>query len=303
MMFRTAAAKIAKAISCLFRRRKRASSSAPISKYNPTAVLESLERWSMLATGIILVGILCEMVAEVWFRHADESLCELSARLAASFLVGAGLAIEVFQISRAIVHTRAEKHAADKEVSAANSRVATARREAAEANERASLADERAAEANKLAEEANRDAKQAQLALETYREPRTLTPDQGEALAATLRAFVPMTFDVWLSVADREFFALTDLLGITAIWAGWEWVDPPSGVMHGQKMVSIGGAWLDVEIAFRFDAPDKVRDAANVFADGLTQAGIAANSRMLNVHVIGEGASRAAIHIRIGRKT
>jgi len=104
-------------------------SSNAAAKKNPTAALESLERWSARAAAIIFVGIALEAWETIHFQKPTESNWEIAAILIADAAVGAGLIIEIVCILRAIVETRREKRESDEKISVADRAAAEAKRE------------------------------------------------------------------------------------------------------------------------------------------------------------------------------
>lgn len=121
-------------ISCLWRRLIHFSSNAKSN--DPTAALESLERWSFGATIVILLGIVLEGWNTLYFWNPTETVGDILSKLIADALIGIGLLVEAICIVRAIFTTRREKQESDEKVSAANERAANAQKEAAEARER-----------------------------------------------------------------------------------------------------------------------------------------------------------------------
>jgi hypothetical protein len=110
---------------------------------NPSAALESLERWSAIATLVILVGIVIDALVVIWFRKPDETIFEMLAKIVADVLIGIGLIIEFFCILHAIVETRKEKQESDERVAEANARAKSAELEIARLKAPRSLSEER----------------------------------------------------------------------------------------------------------------------------------------------------------------
>jgi hypothetical protein len=100
-------------------------------KNDPHQRLESLERWSRRAKLWILLGIVIELGALIWFSHGWwERLWGITANV----LIGVGLAAEYVVIGRAIIAGREAQQESDE-------RVATAEARGAEANAKARAAE------------------------------------------------------------------------------------------------------------------------------------------------------------------
>ncbi|HZK92016.1 MAG TPA: hypothetical protein VFC56_17890 [Stellaceae bacterium] len=110
------------------------SSNTPQSSNNdPSAVLESLEKWSFWATVAILVGIVLEAWDTIHFAKPDDTFADIVAKLIADALIGIGLLVEAICIIRAIFETRREKRESDEKIAEANARAEEARERTAQA--------------------------------------------------------------------------------------------------------------------------------------------------------------------------
>jgi hypothetical protein len=86
-------------------------------------------------------------------------------------------------------------------------------------------AGERAAEAEARASEANARALEAKVALERFKAPRLLTPDQQQEVARKISSFRNTPFDMSVTVGDPEALTLVLLIGNALQSAGWKWVE------------------------------------------------------------------------------
>lgn len=168
----------------------------------------------------------------------------------------------------------------------------------------------RAEAKTRLTEALNRAA-HAEEELIKFRARRSISPEAMKEISESLKSFAPMRFDICVSSPDQEYFGLLDQIMLVCLWAGWEWIDWPilggvlyasTAVRHGGKHIGVGGAFLNVTIGHRFDAPPETRGAAEAFAAALFKSGVGAAAETLSA-----GAptiwDAQTVHIRIGRKT
>lgn len=203
---------------------------APIRNGNPSAALESLERWSAIATLVIFAGIALEFWATIHFQRPDETNWEVAAKLFADFCIGSGLIVEVVCILRAIVEGRREKSESDKKVAEANERAAVALREAEK--------------------------------IKAYASWRTLSNEERGALKLSLEKSGPPA-SVWLTVLanDPESLYFAQQFSIpfrAAQWqVGFRFASYATGIMTGILVPEVQESWLEEMKVVR----GRVRDA------------------------------------------
>jgi hypothetical protein len=95
-------------------------------KKDPHQRLESLERWSARATIWILIGILVEIGAQLWFPHDP---WERLWGIVANGAIGIGLAVEYVVIGRAIIAGREAQTESDEKIAASEARAGEAQLE------------------------------------------------------------------------------------------------------------------------------------------------------------------------------
>jgi len=241
---------------------------APSNNHDPSASLESLERWSFWATIVIILGIVLEALDTVHFAKSDDTLGDIVLKLVADVLVGIGLLIEAVCIVRAIVETRREKRESDEKVAEANKAAGEARQHAAFSLATAATANAQAAAANKRAEELRRDNLELQASLRprrfSFRGWVTGDPRQTETIYEGLKPHAE-TIALIQSVPDFEAQQFARDLAGTLAAHGWK----PRIVMHDEShfpdLALPEGLWL-------FPLTKSVEPASTALWNALIQA-------------------------------
>lgn len=184
---------------------------APIKSGNPSAALESLERWSAFATVAIFIGIAFEAWTTIHFQKSDETNLEVAAKLFADFCIGSGLLVEVVCILRTIVESRREKAESDSKVAEAYERVAQLEFESGYTQERIAMATERAA---KTELETQR--------LKTEFAWRQLPEEQEMLLRHELRELRGASVMIWHFINDPESQNFAEDIAAIFRLAGWQ---------------------------------------------------------------------------------
>ncbi len=237
-----------RARASFWRRLTRRSSSAPINNnIDPSAALESLDTWSLRATVIILAGIVIEGWAAVHFWSEPPTLAKLIWKILADLLVGGGLLVEVVCIPRAIVWTRREKEASDRQI--------------AEANRQAKEAEARAAEAIAKAEE----ERTARLKIEERLASRWISFEQQDIIADAIGKFPATHAEVFQCGDNPEVALIAARLANVLLASGWktQLFPPVTGL----------GAITGILISVR---DSDSRDAANALTSTLRRIGLGA---------------------------
>jgi len=152
--------------------------------------------------------------------------------------------------------------------------------DAAQAIERAAQLEKEAAEAkaaiadaNARVVEATQKALEAQLALEQFKAPRNLTPEQQDRIASKIKEFSGVQFALSIS-ADNESYQLMKLIRAAVEKAGWIWA-APFGLVHnadGQAAISLQSG-VKIQIAPSRDGTG-FGTAAVKLAAALTDEGV-----------------------------
>ena len=170
-----------------------------------------------------------------------------------------------------------------------------------ESNERIALLVVQGDQLRKDTAEATARAAEAQLALEKFKAPRTLTAAAQGRLKATLNSFAGTIFDIGIGpMGDPEPLYLARSIHLALSAANWTQVgwtgggqtytEPP---MPSLGVTTVSNVIVDVHPNWW----PKFKDAAEAFAGALNAEGIdaVADSQPTSINT-------EAIHIRIGRK-
>jgi outer membrane murein-binding lipoprotein Lpp len=162
------------------------------------------------------------------------------------------------------------------------------------------------ASVNAQAAEANRRAAEAQLALEKFKAPRTLTPEQRGRIVDKLKQFSGTEYDITVSSADPEildFVFKVELVLSTAGWIELDWKGTGEGLRRtqGQKIIREGVSVIDVKIGVMVDQPLKLFEFAQALSDALEAEGVTAAAERHIRHEM-SSTNANAIHILIGRQ-
>lgn len=217
-------------------------------------------------------------------------------------LVGALLAGVVCTVLIVWMGIVKERHWEDEKRYSAE-RIALNEKETTRAIAESDKAKEGAALANERAAEANARALEAQLALEKYKTPRSLSSEQQARITAKMKAFAGTPFD-FLIQADPEPIGLMEQIGTALSASGLVWEPWRSGV-YGTPVFNPPGLPQTGIIAtsglmIQIDNSKAPQWGAAVVAlkDALLAEGVEAEARGIT-----DGSDPPnAIHIYIGRK-
>jgi hypothetical protein len=167
-------------------------------------------------------------------------------------------------------------------------------------------AKERTATLEQETARANAKALEAQLALEKFKSPRTLSLPQKATITGKLSHFKGIKFDMSALVGDPEALTLVGPIVDALKAAEWEWVEfnPPNGpfmtVYSVPGLPNIGQiAWTNVIILVGQAKSTDYGDAAKVLAEVLNDANINAHFQVGDRPDI---PNHDTIHVLVGRK-
>jgi hypothetical protein len=162
------------------------------------------------------------------------------------------------------------------------------------------------ASANQQAAQANERAAKAQLALEKFKAPRTLTPEQRGRIVDKLKPFSGTEYDITISESDPEILSFVLTLERVLSTAGWtelDWKGTGEALIRGgkQPLIRLGVSISNVVIGAHFDQPPKLFEFALALSDALEAEGVTATAQRHIGHEM-SSTNANAIHIMIGRK-
>jgi hypothetical protein len=154
--------------------------------------------------------------------------------------------------------------------------------------------------------EANERAVQAALALEKFKAPRTIVPEQGARIIAAVKGFAGTSFDMAVIQGDPEatYFLrqLANILG-TASWTWVEFNHPSGPFMTVAKFPDTPNfgylARLGISIEMHSEKAAEFSGAAKALADALNAEGITAATGNEPTQDI---PNHDAMHIIVGKK-
>jgi hypothetical protein len=149
---------------------------------------------------------------------------------------------------------------------------------------------------------ANARALEAQLALEKYRAPRSLTVEQQNRISEKLRPLGVVQFDAAVIHTDAETHYLLDMITPALAATGWTQVDwgNDSSVLKRPGKPDVGEwAATNVIIAVPNELISRLGTAANQLAAALTEEGIPAQAQDAQGMVV---KNHDVLHLLIGRK-
>jgi hypothetical protein len=214
-------------------------------------------------------------------KFADERIvaneAETKRAIADSDIAKAGTA----KAGERIAELTTQSEQLRKDTAEANKEAARANEGAGKANERAALLEVSAeqsradiAKANERAAEANARAAEAKLALEKFKAPRTLLPEQQERISEALKHFAGMKFDGAWSSIDGEIDFLFTSLEDALKRAGWDSVsfEGPGNIFGraGRSSVGMANAY-GVVIAVNFEKNSELVDPALALLKALSE--------------------------------
>ena len=156
--------------------------------------------------------------------------------------------------------------------------------------------------AKKGAAEANARALEAQLALQRFKAPRTLTIEQQAAISNKLCEFTGTRFDAAVIRSDPETYRLLDMIEAPLTAAGWTQVNwgNNDAVLKRSGKPDVGEwAATNVIIAVPHDLIPQLWMAAASLAAALTEANIPAQAQDAKGMTV---KNNDVLHLLIGRK-
>lgn len=176
----------------------------------------------------------------------------------------------------------------------------------AEADLRVLNVEQTVADSKKATAEAIARATEAQLALETFKAPRTLTPEQIGRIVDKLKQFSGTEYDITVSSIDPEIldFVLTlELVLSTAGWKELDWEGNAEKHIRGgkQPLIREGASVTNVLIGVQQDRPPKLFEFALALSAALEAEGVTATAKTLISHAM-SSTNANAIHVMVGRK-
>jgi hypothetical protein len=256
-----------------------------------------------VSTGIVFVGCIGEFIAEFTRISQRENIRHTVARLSLALVI-AGIAgelcatVKTSQLSGQII-AYVEQNAADAKTSAdsaadaskrasdaageAESLAHSARQEAdsfakdiVSAKNQAALAESHLAEARRSAAEADAKAVAAARDLANYEAPRTLTDQQAQNIAATLKPFGQQEFEVIPYWDSKESMGIAQRIAdILVGLAGWK-LEQPTG------FTALMGGLIGVKVDIHPLADANSNGAAKALVTVLNQNGIEAKLEIEN---------------------
>jgi hypothetical protein len=272
---------------------------------NLDTLQRTLDFWEIvgdISTGIVVLGLVGEYVAEFWIkvRHTlKERLAKISILVLILGVTGELVSHKkASRISGQIVAVL-NKTAADANGKAglAEERTASLEREAANATEQAAKANERAAEANRVAEA----ERLARLKIEDRLADRRLTAEQQKVLADKLRAYPGMQGTLLYSADSHEVAEISKQLLAVFKNAGWTF-----GIFVGSDpRRAVSGILVEIPA----DAGPATRIAAKTLVDSLAAENLYVTGpeigevKSVSGTWLGTGSpSNATIRLTIGKK-
>jgi hypothetical protein len=156
---------------------------------------------------------------------------------------------------------------------------------------------------------ANARAKEAELALEQFKAPRTISPEQQSKLVSELKLFAGTEFDASTSVENTEQLRL--LVSLTEILskAGWKQIDwkyavpgIPTYKAGNPTSPDIGSAATDnIDVQVHRESIERLKPAADALARVLNAIGIKANAPVIDRNTQNTG-NVQALHLIVGHK-
>ena len=148
--------------------------------------------------------------------------------------------------------------------------------------------------------EANARAVEAQLALEKYKAPRSLSPLQQSAITEAMSPFAGVGF-VFSVQTDPEPIALMEQIGKVLTDAKWQWLPAEGPIVWtspGKPQASII-AFSGISIQIDDSLTAQVGPAVIALNEALNEVGIESSTKRI---VDGTEPVRTAIHIYVGKK-
>jgi hypothetical protein len=179
----------------------------------------------------------------------------------------------------------------------------TLQRDIARLSRDADIAKGQIAEADARAAEANRKAVEAAVALEKFRTPRSLSPEQQASIIKKMRSFAGKSFDIAINNAGPEPLILAEIIEAVLKSAGWtqlNWGNDPGDTFFARSQLpNLGISFgYGIVIATEESKSSELLSAAQALASALTAEGVAATAQP----PVNRNNNVNAIHIMVGIK-
>lgn len=263
------------------------------------AAVSLCESSAVYCGGVVFLGLIVEVIIAV-MHPSYNSLWEQWGSVFADVLVASGVLGEILFSARSNTCQGELIRRSNVKLQEAHTIAILADGRASSARSSADSAHVELAKANARAAEANQKALEASLALEMFRAPRALSPEQQSRISNELKQFAGTTFDI-ASGNNKEQLKLVDKIEEAIIAAGWVANDWPAGIVIsrvGKRNVGMAaetGVSVQVEMAHK----DALLPIAKLLAEALTVEGIAARAEFV---AIAQTNNPSAIHIVVGEK-
>jgi hypothetical protein len=153
---------------------------------------------------------------------------------------------------------------------------------------------------------AQKDAADSKIALEKFKAPRELTPEQRGRIVDKLKKFSGTEYDIAISDSEPEILGLVlavELVLSTAGWTELDWKGTGQALIRGgkQPLIRLGVTIANVLIVVLTDQPPKFFELALALSDALKAEGVDATAGEFGSHAM-SSTNANAIHLLIGRK-
>ncbi len=210
------------------------------------------------------------------------------------------IALAVSLASSFVLYKVADKtqSESDQKIAEATARGEEAKAEVAKANEHAKVLEKGIVDANVRAEEAKADAAKAKLALERFKAPRSLSPEQQGQIIDAVKGFAGQQFAGLVAGSVTDAWPLWAELHKILSAAGWVGM-PPAGLAVGDPPAGVPvSPGKGVTVVVPTDDLQTLIPATNALISALNSEGIATTG----AHTTGPQIRPKIIVIEIGTK-
>ena len=208
--------------------------------------------------------------------NADAAQSLSSAKQAEANLAGANSRAEEARANAAKAYARSDE----------------AKAESAKSLERATEAQRHLAESNERAAHAEQESAEAKLALEKFKAPRVLSPQEQQVIASRVSKFVGQEYSVTTFWDLKEPLAFSNQLHHVLQAAGWKYIPP------GEGGAFLLGGIAGVQVWVHPDADLPVKEAATALISALEEIGQNPTLKLQNP----KNAKDNKINLNIGTK-
>jgi hypothetical protein len=214
---------------------------------------------------------------KVFMWNVSEPIADLLFNISSATLIVGGLLVFVGTIG-SITMSAAKEYFTNERIAANEAATERAKADAEIAREGAIAAHAKALE--------------AELALEKYKAPRTLSPSQIENLISKMKEFQGQTFQITTFWEMREPLDLSNNLYRILLASGWEYVKPETGSF-------LLGGMEGIQVWSHPDANENVGKAAGALAKELSSLGLDAAIKLQNP----QNPKADMINVNVGTKS